>query len=73
MLYQEGWGVRGDQALADLQRRLSPRLRAQLGAGARATASCGFSPFTRAGGVAVAEAIPFAELTAGLARRGSTR
>ncbi len=36
MLYQEGWGVRGAQALADLQRRAQPRLRARLGAGAPA-------------------------------------
>ena len=64
MLYQEGLGRGGDQALADLQRRPEPRLRPRLRP-ARRHGFVTFSPFSRPRVIAVAEAIPFAELTSG--------
>ena len=65
MLYQEGWGVDAHQALADLQRRPEPRLRPHLRR-PRAPRLRGVQPVhPRRAVIAVAEAIPFAELTEG--------
>ena len=64
MLYQEGWGVdaiKHSQTYSGGYSRACVRTRAPL---ARLGFS-GFSPFTRPSVVAVAEAIPFAELTRG--------
>lgn len=64
MLYQEGWGVdaiKHSQTYSGGYSRACVRTRAPL---ARLGFS-GFSPFTRPAVVAVAEAIPFAELTRG--------
>ena len=63
MLYQEGWGVRDDQALADLLRRPEPRPRADLCARRGSLGFQGFSPYALPNVIAVAEGIPFIELT----------
>ena len=69
MLYQEGWGVRLPQALARLHGRLQPRLRPDLRQPAAATASWASAPSRCPPVVAVAEAIPFADLTCGSTER----
>ena len=65
LLYQEGWGVGPDEALADLLGRTEPLLRAHVRAGAAVRLHGAFSPFTRPRVIEVAEDIPFAELTGG--------
>ncbi len=73
MLYQEGWGVGPHQALADLHRRPEPLLQPHVRARCAATASRASARSPGRRSIAVAEAIPFAELTALRPRRGSTR
>ena len=72
MLYQEGWGcdsLKHSLVFSGGYSRGCVRTYASL----RRHGFVGFSPFTRPPVVAVAEAIPFAELTRGLDARGSTR
>ena len=62
MLYQEGWGVDSIKHSLTYSGGYSRGLRAQLRR-LRRHGFVGFSPFTRPAVIAVAEAIPFAELT----------
>ena len=67
MLYQEGWGVESIKHSLTYSGGYS-RGYVRSYACAREYGFDGFSPYTRPSVIAVAEAIPFAELTAGLAR-----
>ena len=67
MLYQEGWGVESIKHSLTYSGGYQPRLRAQLCVRAKFGFD-GFSPYTRPSVIAVAEAIPFAELTQRLTR-----
>jgi asparagine synthase (glutamine-hydrolysing) len=64
MLYQEGWGVESLKHSLTYSGGYS-RGCVRAYACARAHGFVGFSPYTRPAVIAVAEAIPFAELTAG--------
>ena len=64
MLYQEGWGVESIKHSLTYSGGYS-RGCVRSYACARASGFDGFSPFTRPSVIAVAEAIPFAELTVG--------
>jgi asparagine synthase (glutamine-hydrolysing) len=64
MLYQEGWGVESIKHSLTYSGGYS-RGCVRSYACARACGFVGFSPYTRPSVIAVAEAIPFAELTAG--------
>ena len=68
MLYQEGWGVEAIKHSLTYSGGLS-RSTVRTYAPAAHHGFVGFSPFTRLAVVAVAEAIPFAELTAGSTER----
>jgi asparagine synthase (glutamine-hydrolysing) len=63
MLYQEGWGVGKIKHSLTYSGGLS-RSYTRTYAPAHHFSFCGFSPFTRPAVIAVAEAIPFVELTA---------
>jgi asparagine synthase (glutamine-hydrolysing) len=64
MLYQEGWGVESLKHSLTYSGGYS-RGCVRSYACARAYGFVGFSPYTRPAVIAVAEAIPFAQLTAG--------